>query len=370
MILKKIRVLIVDDSAFMRKLVTDFLSEDERIEVVGTARNGEDGLKKVASLHPDVVTLDVEMPVMNGLQMLETLMKHSPVPVIMLSSTTYEGAYNTIVAMQYGAIEFIAKPSGSISLDLHKIKEELISKVILASRANIISMKQTIDRTHKQDSEKTEINSKIELSKELKKSTISLKPIVCIGSSTGGPRALQEVLTKLPQHFQAPIVIVQHMPAGFTKSLANRLDSLCQIHVKEAENGEILKPGVAYIAPGGFHTTVKKMGTTLAITTDETPPLRGHRPAVDVLFETVSLIQGYQKLAVILTGMGSDGTEGMKKLKQTGHTKVIAESEKTSVVYGMPKAAVATNLVDEIKDLHDIGEAIVHTVVQWNRGGN
>lgn len=353
--MSKIKVLVVDDSAFMRKVITDFLSEHSQIEVVGTARNGKDALEKIQSLEPDVVTMDVEMPIMNGIEALKQIMEDHPLPVVMLSSTTKEGAENTILAMHYGAVDFVTKPSGNISLDLYKVKEQIIDKVILASRANLRGMKkremiQTIASSQQRPSSKTEVRS---LSKDHK------NKIVCIGTSTGGPRALQQVLTQLPKHIAAPIVIVQHMPKGFTKSLAQRLDSLCAISVKEVEHQEELKQGVAYIAPGGAHFTVVSSGKSLIAHLDYSPPRNGHRPSVDVLFESVSMLSDYEKIVVIMTGMGSDGTVGLKQLKEKGDTKAIAESEDTAVVFGMPKSAIATNLVDDVVPLEGIAEAIM-----------
>ncbi len=361
--MNKIKVLVVDDSAFMRKVITDFLSENPQIEVIGTARNGKDALEKIKTLKPDVVTLDVEMPIMNGLEALKQIMEEHPLPVVMLSSTTKEGAENTILAMHYGAIDFVTKPSGTISLDLHKVKEEIINKVILASRANLYGIR-------KQDAAQTPASSlqrqysKMELKSLSSGSSTGYrkKKIVCIGTSTGGPRALQQVLTQLPKHIAAPIVIVQHMPKGFTKSLAQRLHSLCEISVKEAEHGEMLKEGTAYIAPGGAHFMVVSSGNSLIAHIEHSPPRNGHCPSVDVLFESVSTLTDYDKIAVIMTGMGSDGTNGLKRLKESGTTKAIAESEETAVVFGMPKAAIATNLVDAVVPLEEIAETIMKYV--------
>lgn len=363
--MEKIKVLVVDDSAFMRKMIQDFLTEHPLIEVIGTARNGEDALKKVKVLKPDVVTMDIEMPVLNGLDALQLIMKTSPVPVIMLSSTTQKGAENTFIAMQHGAIDFIAKPSGAISLDLHKVKEELVEKVLSASKANV----KQLAKNHLYEKSTTTITkdcSKIER-KEQKIPTVHQKPLgkklVCIGTSTGGPRALQQVVTRLPENLDAPVFVVQHMPAGFTKSLANRLDSLSSCSVKEATDGEMAKKGTVYIAPGGFHLTVKDTGTSLKIHLDNiAPPKNGHRPSVDVMFESISRIPGYSKVAVIMTGMGADGSQGLIELKKTGHVTAIAESEETSIVYGMPKAAVATKLVDEIQNVEKIAETILKYV--------
>jgi two-component system, chemotaxis family, protein-glutamate methylesterase/glutaminase len=359
---KKINVLVVDDSAFMRKLITDFLEEDDRLQVIGTARNGQDALKKTEELHPDVMTLDVEMPVMNGIETLEYIMKTNPIPVVMLSSTTYEGAYNTVLAMQYGAIDFVAKPSGAISLDLHKVKEQLIEKVILASKANLhtfeIDERPTFPQNTRLLSDK---NNRIELCSSNGNNAVSVKQaksIVCIGTSTGGPKALQEVLTRLPKGLGVPILIVQHMPPGFTKSLASRLNSLSDLNVKEAEDGEILQKDTVYIAPGGYHMIVRKVGTALRAHLDKSEPRKGHRPSVDVLFESISQLKDYKKIAVILTGMGTDGTEGLKALKSVGNTFAIAESEETSIVYGMPKSAIGASLVDEVQPLAFISNTI------------
>ncbi|WP_108669884.1 protein-glutamate methylesterase/protein-glutamine glutaminase [Peribacillus acanthi] len=359
--MKKIKILIVEDSAFMRKLITDFLSEDNRIEVLGTARNGEDAITKIKKLNPDVVTMDVEMPIMNGIEALKRIMEECPTPVIMLSSTTAKGAENTLIAMQYGAFDFITKPSGAISLDLHKIKEELIQKVLQASEANLSRLQKNAFSPKTSLSE-TKDYSRIELKKftTYKNSWIPTgKKVVCIGTSTGGPRALQHVLTNLPKELNAPIFIVQHMPPGFTKSLATRLDSLSQIKVKEAEDGEIVQNGTAYIAPGGFHLKVRKIGNSLAVQLDNSAQRNGHRPSVDVMFESISLLSDYSAISVVMTGMGSDGSQGLIELKKNLNVKSIAESQESSIVFGMPKAAIATNLVDEIEHVESIADCIV-----------
>ncbi|MFC0271315.1 chemotaxis response regulator protein-glutamate methylesterase [Metabacillus herbersteinensis] len=362
--MSKIKILVVDDSAFMRKLIADFLSEDKQLEVIATARNGEDALKKIATLQPDVVTLDIEMPVMNGLEALKEIMERFPRPVIMLSSTTQEGAENTILSLQYGAVDFITKPSGAISLDLHVIKEELKQKVISAKSANIRKMHQ-VDPQKKTAPLQPEY-SKIDTYKDKRTSKIELnnkKPfLICIGTSTGGPRALQQVLPKFPKDLDGPIFIVQHMPPGFTQSLAVRLNSVSEIEVKEAEDGEIVKKGVAYIAPGGSHLKVIKLGTKLVVKIDQSAIRNGHRPSVDVLFESMSELVDYQKVAVIMTGMGSDGTSGLKKLKSTANVKAISESAHTSVVFGMPKSAMATNLVDTVEDVQNIAMSVLNYI--------
>ncbi|MBT2688577.1 chemotaxis response regulator protein-glutamate methylesterase [Bacillus sp. ISL-47] len=366
--MKRINVLIIDDSAFMRKLIADFLSQDPRLNVVGTARNGEDGLRKIKELNPDVVTMDVEMPVLNGLAALKIIMKSRPVPVVMLSSTTKEGADNTFAAMEYGAVDFIAKPSGTLSLDLHKIKAELAEKVVSASKANITNLG-IISSLGKNRKEIERNYSKIELNKSIDqsigaaiKSSTHDKRIICIGTSTGGPRALQKVLTKLPGDLNAPVLIVQHMPAGFTKSLASRLNGLSELTVKEAEKGDILEKGTAYIAPGGFHLKVGSSGRDLVLQLDQSPPKNGHRPSVDIMFQSVSELMGFRKIAVIMTGMGADGREGLAAIKKSGDVIAIAESKETSIVFGMPRAAIEAGLIDDVQNVDRIAESILKYV--------
>ncbi|WP_019375719.1 protein-glutamate methylesterase/protein-glutamine glutaminase [Virgibacillus halodenitrificans] len=335
-----IRVLVVDDSAFMRKVITDILESDDRISVIGTARNGEDGIKKINQLQPDVVTLDIQMPVMDGMTALQEIMKKSPLPVIMLSSLTSEGTSKTIEAISNGAVDFITKPSGSISMDMDKVQAELIKKVVTAAEIKLPKVGQFIKQP------------KITLGSQHQR---DLKTIVAIGTSTGGPRALQHVLTKLPGDLPASILIVQHMPAGFTKSLAERLNSLCAIHVKEASDGESLRESTVYIAPGNYHMKVN--GTRIQLTQDE--PVHGHRPAVDTLFNSLAKSRHYNKFAVILTGMGSDGSNGIRSLKREDpNTIVLSEAEDSAVVYGMPFAAVKTKLVDHVIPLQEMGPTI------------
>ncbi|MEI5906193.1 chemotaxis response regulator protein-glutamate methylesterase [Bacillus spongiae] len=361
--MKKKKVLIVDDSAFMRKLIQNFIAEHPLLESVGIARNGKEAIEKIKRLTPDVVSLDVEMPILNGLDALQQIMKECPVPIIMLSSTTKKGAENAILAMSYGAVDFIAKPSGTISLDLGMIKDEFITKLLSASTIEVSKLNQS-SAVLKQPERKTKFSHPLPV--ERKKRFIgnigtNEKKIVCIGTSTGGPRALQQVLTSLPEDFKAPILVVQHMPAGFTQSLAARLNTLANIHIKEAEDGDVLENGTAYIAPGGFHLKLKRNGSNLAIVLDNSEaPRNGHRPSVDVMFEAIKEYEDYEKIAVIMTGMGSDGAEGLVKLKMSGTVKAIAESKDSSIVYGMPKAALSTKMVDDVEPLKHIADAIMN----------
>lgn len=348
----KKKLLIVDDSAFMRKLIGDFFKDSKTIEVVGIARNGSDAIRKIKTLRPDVITMDVEMPEMNGIEALKQIMIDSPVPIIMLSSTTQRGTESTLLAMEYGAVDFVAKPSGTISLDLHKIKEELVEKVEHASKITVSKLKKVQSPTREKP--------QLELTTQpVTHRLLNKKKMILIGTSTGGPRALQEVLPNLPKDLKAPVLIVQHMPPGFTKSLADRLNQLSEIEVKEARQGDIIRDGHAYIAPGGYHMGIKKVGTVYTIKLDDIePPRGGHRPSVDVLLENNSNFNDFDKIVIIMTGMGSDGSKGLKRLVEAGNVVTIAESSNTCIVYGMPKAAIETKLVNKVVDLEGIANTI------------
>ncbi|MCG3090082.1 protein-glutamate methylesterase/protein-glutamine glutaminase [Sporosarcina cyprini] len=368
------KVLVVDDSAFMRKLISEMLSSHPDLEVIATARNGKDALEKVQLLKPDVVSMDIEMPVLNGLQALKRIMETNPVPIVMLSSTTEIGAANTMTAMEYGAVDFVAKPGGPISLNLKDVEREIIEKVVAASKVKITTLTQKAGGSQQNSPEKVPpLVQEAHVPKEeqwnsavlKKKITKPTNTFVIIGTSTGGPRALQEVLTKLPSDIGVPILVVQHMPPGFTKSLADRLDGLSSIHVKEAADGELLSAGTAYIAPGGKHLKIVKVGTAFCVRLDsEELPRMGHRPSVDVLFESAAAIQDARFVAVVMTGMGHDGKAGMQILKKSRNAICIAESEKTSVIYGMPKAIIESGLADQVVDLQNIASTIVESLKQ------
>ncbi|WP_182199175.1 protein-glutamate methylesterase/protein-glutamine glutaminase [Paraliobacillus salinarum] len=348
--MQTINVLVVDDSAFMRKMITDILQSHPRIHVVDTARNGKDALKKVQQFNPDVVTLDVEMPLMDGITALKQIMSEQPRPVVMLSSLTREGADRTIESISLGAVDFIEKPSGSISLNIREKEDEIKAKVLQAVDANIPNLAETPKKEPTVPS----------FTQQVRQSVRNTKPIVGIGTSTGGPRALQQVLTRLPKEFPAPIVIVQHMPAGFTESLAKRLNNMSQIEVKEAENGEVLKNGTAYIAPGGYQMRVETNGGISKIRISKEDPRNGHQPSVDVLFESMASLHAYQVYAVIMTGMGHDGSNGLIRLKKKkANTIAISEAKETCVVYGMPQAAEKTNLVNVVAELPQISDVLI-----------
>ncbi len=351
----RIRVLVVDDSALMRQFISDILKTDPRIEVVGTARDGKDALAQVRTLNPDIITMDVEMPVMDGLQALEEIMKTNPKPVIMVSSVTKEGAEVTMKALAAGCVDFIAKPSGSISLNIRDIGQELIEKVITASTAKIRGRSGFFGGNINTSS----INP--EFRRMTPPAASGRRDIVAIASSTGGPMALSELMPKIPKNFPVPIVITQHMPKEFTPSFAKRLNDSSQIEVVEGFDGLSLKPGRAIIAPGGYHMLVKRRAGSAICSLSDAPPVLSVKPAANIMFLSVADEFGGNVLCVILTGMGRDGTDGATALKRKG-AYVIAESQKTCVVYGMPKAAVDAGIVDEVLPLNEIPDAIVRLV--------
>lgn len=348
------RVLVVDDSALMRRIITDILKSDPAVNVVGTARNGMEALDFLERHAVDVVTLDIEMPVMDGLQALPKILQMYRIPVIMLSSLTTAGAEHTFRALELGAFDFISKPSGSISLDLAKVSEELLSKVKAAANRNselktnpAIPALMPVIKPHP-----------LSVKPRIPARSLQLGEIVALGTSTGGPRALQTVLTGLPADMPAAVVIVQHMPAGFTKSLAARLNQMCAVTVHEAEQGQELQAGHVYIAPGDYHMQIKFSSGRFVVNLDQTPPAGGHRPAVNNLFRSVAALQDVHTQAVILTGMGTDGAEGLKQIKAAGG-RTTAEAKETCVVYGMPKAAAETGCVDAVVKLEDVSKQIL-----------
>ncbi|MET3682155.1 two-component system chemotaxis response regulator CheB [Alkalibacillus flavidus] len=353
--MNKKNVLVIDDSAFMRKVVSDIINQDPKLHVIDTARNGEDGLKKVKQHKPDVVTLDIEMPVMDGLTALQHIMSEQPTPVLMLSSLTYEGAESTITALQYGAIDFINKTSGSISLDLNKKSDEICTKVKQVAKANLRKKATSMPAMTQEESN---VNTTSKASQFQHDQTV-----VAVGVSTGGPKALQEFLTRIPKSFNSPILVVQHMPAKFTQSLAERLDRLSDIPIHEVQNGELLKRGHAYIAPGDFHFEVKTVGRSLAAVITQDEPIGGHRPSVNKLFKSVAHVPNMNKVAIVLTGMGHDGTEGAQYLKQHDPSAyLIAESKESAVIYGMPKSLIEEANPHLVKPIKEMADALVQVV--------
>lgn len=321
-----VRVLVVDDSALMRKLIPQILATDRSIEVVGTAMDGNFGLKKIEELKPQVITLDLEMPGMGGLDMLKEIMRGHRLPVIVVSSHSVEGASVTLKALSMGAFDFVAKPS-DVSARMPEIAHELISKIKAAAQSRGIRVSpQTTGLAR--PVEKAAPDSKRRPSR-----------VVAIGVSTGGPQALQYLLPQLPKDFPGTILVVQHMPEGFTEMFSRRLDEICAIKVKEAQSGDLLLAGRALICPGSRHLKVKRLPLGDVVVLSDEPRVNGHRPSADVLFRSVAEEFGNNSVGVLMTGMGEDGAQGLGVLKAAG-AMTIAQNEESCVVYGMPKAAI------------------------------
>ena len=350
-----VRVLVVDDSALMRREIARIIESDPNLEVVGIARNGQEAIDKVRVLQPDVVTLDVNMPVMDGLTALTYIMMERPTPCLMVSSLTQEDALTTFEALELGAVDFVAKPSGTISRDISVQSDEIIAKVRAAARARLRKRRLRRPQQHRKRE-----GLPARPSQQVDESPAK---IVAIGVSTGGPQTLLEILPLLPADFPAPVVIAQHMPAGFTASLAKRLDDCCSIRAKEAEHNEPLLPGWAYVAPGGRHTTVVRstLGRGPIVHLGDRPSDTPFRPSVDILFESVAKQYGSRAIGVLLTGMGDDGARGMVKIRSAGGT-TIAESEETAVVFGMPKEAIRLGGAEVVAPAWEIAHHVVAAV--------
>ncbi len=335
---KKIRAIVIDDSALVRNIITDLLQSDGQIEVIATGKTGLDCVQLVEKLNPDVVTLDIEMPVMDGLTALrEISQKKLKVAVIMLSVLTQHGAQATFQALELGAIDFVPKPSSEMKMDLEEIGLLLKSRIV-----------GYFDHELKKKAPRVKI--KVGNFPEVKKTPIKA---IGIGTSTGGPNALHSLFKDIPEGFSHPIFVVQHMPAGFTKAFAERLDEISKIKVKEAENGEIVKPGTAYIAPGNYHMKIHRRDINISIELDQGVQVNGHRPSVDVTIDSLANCYGSGLVGVIMTGMGRDGADSIKRLKEKGGA-TIAQDEKTSVIFGMNRQAIDQGGVDHVVPLNEI----------------
>ncbi|MHA0855984.1 protein-glutamate methylesterase/protein-glutamine glutaminase [Paenibacillus sp. CMAA1364] len=420
------KVLVVDDSPFMRKIITDLIEKDLSFKVVGTAKNGLEAIQLVEDLTPDIVTMDVEMPEMNGLEALRIIMKDNNVPIIMVSGINEEGLRETILALESGAFDFIRKPSVNASNDIVQVAEVLLEKMNAAMHAiarravrqaeelarfekkikiksneqikkivvspekdevthkSILSEKKDIllktDKKYKDSTRNAIMNDKIIESKltltskrthqspakpirQSEGRSHSFDHLIAIGCSTGGPRALKSFLERIPADLPAPIVIVQHMPPKFTKSLAQRLNTFSELEVMEGEHGMVLNKGCAYIAPGGYQMKIMDTGEgRYEIALTEEGARNGHRPSVEVMFDSLIPFGSLQRHVVLLTGMGSDGAQAMKRLTQSGVIDTYAESEETCVVYGMPRSAVELNCVKHILPLQEIPSQLMRTL--------
>ncbi len=346
---QRCKLLIVDDSALMRRVLTQIFSEDPEIEIVGTAGDPYAARDKIKSLHPDVLTLDVEMPRMDGLTFLEKLMRAHPMPVVMISSLTSNGAETTLKALSLGAVDYIPKPRLDIANKTFELAEEIVTRVKAAAKARVVPHLQRENASRR---------------------TIPLQidhfpfphKVVAIGASTGGTEALRELLTSLPANFPG-IVIVQHMPETYTGKFAERLNSLCAIAVREARNGDLVLPGVALVAPGGKQMTVQHREGQNTVRIYEGGRVNRHAPSVDVLFSSCARALGADAVGVILTGMGSDGARGLLEMRQA-HAFTIAQDEASCVIFGMPKEAIAVGAVDCVLPLSRISSALIQKLQQ------
>ena len=364
-----VRVLVVDDSGFFRRRVTEILAADPLIEVIGSAQNGEEAVEQTAKLKPDVITMDIEMPVLDGISATRKIMASTPTPIIMFSSLTTDGAKATLDALDAGALDFLPKRFEDIAKDKDEAKKLLCERVRSLARQPVsrITARPASTVTSPRTSTNKTISSKpvaaavapaVMPRRGMAKGGIKL---VAIGTSTGGPVALQKVLTVLPANFPVPILLIQHMPGTFTPAFAQRLNQACAIEVKHAENGDMLKPGVAYLAPGGKQMLLEGRAGSAVIKVIESEPNLTYKPSVDITFRSITKIYPKETLAVVLTGMGADGREGARALKQGGST-IWAQNEASCVVYGMPAAIVDAGLAEEVIDLKHMGNSITQRV--------
>ncbi|SEE38367.1 protein-glutamate methylesterase/protein-glutamine glutaminase [Pseudomonas kilonensis] len=378
-----VKVLVVDDSGFFRRRVSEILSADTSIQVVGTATNGKEAIDQALALKPDVITMDYEMPMMDGITAVRHIMQRCPTPVLMFSSLTHEGARVTLDALDAGAVDFLPKNFEDISRNPDKVRQLLCEKVHSISRSNrrvgaysapaptpVAAPSPAPSPTPTASSSFNPAPVRSAPAPAPARSTAPASAsspapkrkaykLVAIGTSTGGPVALQRVLTQLPANFPAPIVLIQHMPAAFTKAFAERLDKLCNISVKEAEDGDILRPGLALLAPGGKQMMIDGRGAVKILPGDER---LNYKPCVDITFGSAAKSYGDKVLAVVLTGMGADGREGARLLKQGG-SAIWAQDEASCVIYGMPMAIVKADLADAVYGLDDIGRHLVEACI-------
>ena len=387
----RIRVLIVDDSAFMRKVLVSILSADPQMEVVGEARDGRDGVAKAEQLKPDVITMDINMPHMDGLQATEAIMSQNPRPIVIVSSETREGADVTLKALELGAIDFVAKPSGGIDLDMNTVRDELVRKIRMASKVRVVrtAVRTRLGHEIASSAPRTEpasaLVNQVQSQPAAPMAPPSLSPprpveqvgnssgkmtafgsrpsakfpIVILAASTGGPATLMKFVPSFPQGFQGAVVLVQHMPANFTSQFATQLQEVCGMRVKEAEGGEMLQQGTFYVCPGSHHLRISPAGRVLL---DDGPRINAYKPCADVTLETAAQFAGPMGIAAILTGMGNDGAKGAHAVKQYGGY-VVAQDEATSVIFGMPAEAIKVGAVDQVLPIDNIYSAIEKRVL-------
>ncbi|HOF33571.1 MAG TPA: chemotaxis response regulator protein-glutamate methylesterase [Spirochaetota bacterium] len=354
----KIKVLVVDDSALVRRIITDALERDPEITVVGNANNGKTAVFKSFTLDPDVITMDIEMPIMNGLEALREIIRVNPKPVIMMSVLTQYGAEVTFKALEYGAVDFVPKPSSVLSMSPEELSAQLIAKVKAVAKSVIRIRPSRFENEKESSDNKDSFKYEAPLKMDsLSKGGKSGK-LVGIGASTGGPSALMKVFSSFPDNFPAPVLVVQHMPEGFTKAFAERLNSSSSLEVKEAEDMDKVLPGCGYIAPGHSHIILEKRAGEFLIRLSKSEKVSGHRPSIDVMLSSIAENYTSELIGVIMTGMGRDGAEGISKIRQKGGY-TVAQDEETSVVYGMNRVAVELGGVVDKVPLEQISKKIV-----------
>ena len=349
-----VRVLVVDDSAFFRRRLSEILNSDSHIEVIGTASDGREAIAQVEKLRPDVVTMDIEMPVMDGITAVRRIMQANPTPILMFSSLTTEGAKATLDALEVGAMDFLPKRMEDISQDREAAKRQLCARVRLISARGL--KKVTIAQSR--------VKPEVKITPAMQRPSTERKgqfKLVAIGTSTGGPVALQQVMTSLPASFSTPLLLIQHMPGTFTPAFSERLNKLSQINIKEAADGDRIERGWAYLAPGGKQMLLEEQAGSTVIRIIDGDGSQTYKPSVDITFGSASKIYGGSVLAVVMTGMGADGREGARMLKKAGAT-IWAQNKETSVIYGMPAAVTEAGLADNVLALKDIGPGIVEAV--------
>jgi len=364
---QKIRVLIVDDSAFMRKVLFSILTADPGIEIVGEARDGRDAVTQAESLKPDVITMDINMPHMDGLQATEVIMSSQPRPIVIVSSESRDGADITLKALELGAIDFVAKPSSGVDLDMNSVREELVRKIRMASKVRVVRTATRSKLGHEiaNSAPRTEPGTAPAPSNSADSAPTNGArwngkfPVVVVAASTGGPATLMKFVPNFPKNFPGAVLLVQHMPAAFTSQFAQQLGEVASIPVKEAEAGEIVQGGMMYVCPGSHHLRVSPTGR---IVLDDGPRINGYKPCADVTLETVAHFAGPMSMGVVLTGMGNDGSRGAQAIKQFGG-HVIAQDEATSVIFGMPSEAIKTGAVDQVLPIDNIFGAIEKRVL-------
>ena len=346
----KIRVIVVDDSALVRSLLTEIINRQPDMECIGAANDPLQAREMIRSLNPDVITLDVEMPRMDGIDFLGRLMRLRPMPVVMVSTLTERGAEVTMRAFELGAVDFVAKPRIGLAAGIQQLAAEITDKIRVASKARVHRLAAATGAPGGQAPAAAERSAPL-------LGRLSTEKIIAIGASTGGTEAIREVLTLMPADSPA-IVITQHMPPGFTTSFAARLDSLCQVTVKEAADGERILPGHAYIAPGGRQFHISRSGANYVAVVDDGPPVNRHKPSVEVLFKSVAALAGRNAVGVMLTGMGDDGASAMREMKDAGSYNFV-QDEASCVVFGMPREAIARGAADEVLPVTQIAAALV-----------